>query len=115
MTGSTKLAARKLEIARTLNLEPDPGDRTARHCVLIEPKPWDVEGMDHIARIQNDVNRLAERNDELGRGKIVFPGFVILLNSEFVVGGNLSDRDRAELSIRARDNESPSRTGRQKR
>src|SRR4029077_13149720 len=102
VTRPTKLAARKLEIARTLNLEPDPGDRTAGYGILIEPEPWNVEGMDDVAGIQNDVNRLTERNDELCRGKVVLAGFVALFDSKFVFVGNLSDNDRAELSICAR-------------
>jgi hypothetical protein len=95
VTGPTKLAARKLEIARTLNLEPDPGDRAAWHSILIEPEPRDVEGMDDVSGIEKDVNRLAERNYELRRGKIVLAAFVG--HSKFVLVGDLSDIDRTEL------------------
>jgi hypothetical protein len=43
------------------------------------------------------LNRLAERNYELCRGKIVLAAFVGLFNSKFVLVGNLSDIDRTEL------------------
>ena len=38
VTGPTKLAARKLEVARALNFEPDPGDRAPGNGILIEPE-----------------------------------------------------------------------------
>ena len=53
--------------------------------------------MDDVSGIEKDVNRLAERNYELRRGKIVLAAFVGLFNSKFVLVGNLSDIDRTEL------------------
>ena len=64
MAGSTKLATRKFEVARTLNSEPHPGDCSSWHGILIHPEPGDIKGMDDVSGVENEVNRLSDRDDE---------------------------------------------------
>ena len=84
MAGAAELAAGELKIGRAGGGELHPLDGAARDGVLVKAEGRDVEGVDHVAGTEEDMNGFTDGNDQLGGGKVILASGIGGIDAEFV-------------------------------
>src|SRR5579871_1597467 len=105
---SAQLGTRDLIYADLVGLEVE-GNLHARHQILLQPQLRNKEVVDHITRMQQEVDVLVHRNFQGGADDVVLPGGIFVVDAQRIACGvvDVLQIGVAEFIVRSRVTERP--------